>query len=91
MGGGFGLRLLFALALVGVTYSPSRFSFYHWVARDFPGIGPEQAVAGIVLLIGCVIYVRATLRSLGAVGIALAIALLLAGIWVLVARGVTSQ
>ena len=88
--GGFVLRLFFALVLVSATYNPTGMSFYHWALVGLLGFGPEQAVAGIVLLIGWVVYLRATLRSLGPIGIALAMALFAALVWLLVSRGLLS-
>ena len=89
MKNGFGwdnflLRLGFATILVAATYNPSGYSFYHWAIQDITSVGPDQAVAGIVLLIGWIIYLRATLRSLGVLGVSLARALFAALIWLLV-------
>jgi hypothetical protein len=85
--GGFMLRFVAACALVLVTFNPSGHSFLHWVSAAFPHLVPLQAVAGIVLLIGWVIYLRATLRSLGAIGVLLVFAFLAALIWLLVSWG----
>jgi len=71
---GAGIRFFFALLLVSATYNPSGFSYFHWVVDIFPNItavSPYIAIAGVILLIGWVIYLRATLRSLGAIGITL--------------------
>ncbi|MCK5663042.1 MAG: hypothetical protein KAI17_06125, partial [Thiotrichaceae bacterium] len=38
----------------------------------FPSVTLEQAFVGVVLIIGWVIYLRATLRSLGTIGLVLA-------------------
>ncbi len=73
--GSFGLRFLFSAILVFATYNPEGYSYYHWVEADFPSIQIEQAFVGVLLLIGWIIYLRATLRSLGVVGLILALAL----------------
>src|SRR4051812_8840434 len=83
-GQGFLLRLLFALVLVGATYNPEGFSYYHWALTALPAFSPEQAVVGVLLLIGWVIYLRATLRSLGLLGLTLVIALCASLVWLLV-------
>lgn len=70
----FGLRLLFSAVLVFATYNPEGYSYFDWVKDVFPSITIEQAFVGIVLIIGWIIYLRATLRSLGLVGIVLAFA-----------------
>ena len=68
----FGLRFLFSAILVFATYNPEGYSFYDWVKGVFPSISIEQAFVGIALIIGWVIYLRATLRSLGLIGLVLA-------------------
>jgi hypothetical protein len=70
----FGLRFLFSTILLFATYNPEGYSYYHWVKEVFPSISIEQAFVGVVLIIGYVIYLRATLRSLGVIGLALAFA-----------------
>ena len=71
---GFGLRFLFSVILVFATYNPEGYSYFHWVKEVFPSISIEQAFVGVVLIIGYVIYLRATFRSLGIIGLALAVA-----------------
>lgn len=82
--GGFGLRFLFALALVMFTYNPSGYSYFHWVDDTLPDINPYIALAGVLLLTGWVIYMRATLRSLGFFGLLLLTAVVACLIWMLV-------
>jgi hypothetical protein len=82
-GQGFLLRLFFALVLVGATYNPEGYSYSHWALAGLPAFRPEQAVVGVLLLIGWVIYLRATLRSLGAIGLVLVIALCASLVWLL--------
>lgn len=88
--GGFLLRWLVALAAVMATFNPTPWSYYRWVVDG----GQEQmalkALAGICLLILFVIYLRATLRSLGALGVVLACAFLAACIWALIDFGLLS-
>ncbi len=85
---GFGLRWLFAVALVLVTYNPSGYSYVHWVISIFPSITPYIALAGLGLAIGWAIYVRATLRSLGPLGIGLIVGVLACFFWLLFDLGV---
>ena len=90
-GQNFIIRLVFALALVFLTYNPSGYSFYHWakeaLVSDSLSITPPLAMSAIVLLIGWTIYIRATLRSLGAFGLALAFAFFGIIIWWLIDIG----
>lgn len=80
---GFILRLGFAIALVLGTYNPTGVSFYDWLVQGFETDLPLKALASIVLLIGYVICIRATFRSIGIFGVALVGALLAAIGWVL--------
>jgi len=86
---GFALRLLFALALVLGTYNPSGVSFYHWAASVFdnPDSVPLVGISGILLAIGWVIYLRATIRSLGVIGVSLLVALFAFIVWAALDRG----
>jgi hypothetical protein len=85
---GFGIRLLVALLLVLLTYNPAGVSWFHWLRADLPGITPLVALAGIALLIGWTIYVRATLRSLGALGLTLAFAFFGVLLWLVIDVGI---
>lgn len=77
------VRWLFALVLILGTFNPTDHSYYHWVAGWTPDQMPLKALVGVVLLIGYVIYLRATLRSIGPVGLILAALFFGAIIWVL--------
>jgi hypothetical protein len=81
---GFILRLLAATVLVFSSYNPSGWSYFHWVTENPPNFNPLMALAGIVLLIGWTIFLRATARSLGAFGLFLAAAFLGALLWMLI-------
>ncbi len=89
-GGIFG-RFTFALALVYATWNPFGKSFTHWVLLPLFGRGNEAAAAnapvkfllGIALLVGWVLFIQATRRSLGMAG-ALLVAAVCGGIvWLL--------
>lgn len=85
--GGFGLRLLCAVLLVIVTYNPEGYSYYDWVVHGEPHFTVFKAFVGVVLLIGWTIYLRATLRSLGPIGLGLCVALFGTFIWLLIDMG----
>ncbi len=80
-------RILAALALVLLTFNPSGYSYSHWLAHAFPHVSAAQAVVGLLVLIGWVIYVTATLRSLGLFGVTLLLALFAALVWLAVQNG----
>lgn len=87
---GIALRFLFALILVLLTYNPSGYSYVHWVSATISEPTPWLALAGIALIIGWVIYIRATLRSLGPIGLGLAAVFVGILLWALVDLGVLS-
>jgi hypothetical protein len=83
----FLLRWAVALVLVFVTFNPTDYSYYRWVAVwDVENI-PLKALAGIVLLILYVIFFRATWRSIGPIGVTLAAGLMAVLIWVTIDFG----
>ena len=84
---GFLLRFLFALLLVMLTYNPSGYSYVHWLKNNFSDFSPLLGLAGISLIIGWVIYIRATLRSLGLIGLILAVLFFAAILWLFIDWG----
>lgn len=82
-------RILAALILVFATYNPLGYSFTTWAPRAWSeGAQPFVALAALVLIIGYVIFVRATLRSIGALGALLVGAFVGIVTWLLVDLGV---
>jgi hypothetical protein len=84
---GFLLRAVLALALVLLTFNPSGYSYVHMVSNGFPHITPIEAVLGIALLIAWIVFLGATLRAIGVLGMVLALALFAALIWMIVSWG----
>jgi hypothetical protein len=80
-------RLVAALILVFATYNPSGYSYFHWVEQSLSEFDPLVAFAGVVLLIGWVMFIRATARSLGLFGILLASAFFGTLLWLVIDRG----
>lgn len=79
--GTFLARFVFALLVVGATYNPTRYSFYAWAESTGWQWRPPIVFVGVVLLIGWVICLRATLRSFGGLGLLLANAFFAALFW----------
>lgn len=84
-------RIGAALLLVMATYNPSGASFYHWALDPLlhrplpPGYPhPGMVVLGLLLVIGWVVAVQATRRSIGPVGALLSVGLCAAVVWLLV-------
>ena len=84
---GFALRLLAALALVLLTFNPTGYSFYHWVAMSLPHVSPVAVVVGILLLVGWIVFLTATMRSIGLLGVVIALAFFAAVVWMIVSWG----
>ena len=84
------IRLVAAAFLVFASYNPSGYSWFHWIKAAQDQLDPVILFCGIVLLIGWVIYLRATARSLGVLGIILVLAFVASLIWVLVDFGLLS-
>ncbi len=78
----FLMRLLFAVLLVFLTYNPTEYSWVAWLQTDTPPV--YLAASGIVLLIGWIMYLRATWNSLGPIGTVLAAAFFGVIIWLMV-------
>jgi predicted neutral ceramidase superfamily lipid hydrolase len=83
----FLIRWVVALILVFATFNPTQYSYYRWVTGPDTGNLALQALVGVALLILYVIFMRATWRSIGAIGLALAIAFFGAIVWVMIDLG----
>ena len=79
----FLIRWFFAFVLLAATYNPTPYNFARWTTANLNDQLPLVVLFGLVLFIGYVIYLRATLRSIGAFGMALVLALVGAILWVL--------
>ncbi len=82
-------RLLFAVALVLLTFNPSGTSFYHWLLGSQIAIA-AKALIGVLLLIGWVVCLRTAYVALGTLGLVLGAALFGCAVWLLVDTGVLS-
>lgn len=85
-------RFVAALALVLLTYNPTRFSFIAWLRKHLAEgtTGPEHWFVLVVLLIGWAVFFRATWRSLGPFGVLLTAGFFGTLVWLLVDRGVVA-
>lgn len=87
---GFLLRWLFAFVLLALTYNPTEWNFVRWAMTGWDSRMSLVVLSGLLLGICYIIYLRATLRSIGAFGMALVLALLGALLWVLYDFGLLS-
>ena len=83
------IRFVGALLVILLTFNPTGYSYVHWLGDALKGAGiePQHAFVGVVLLIGWTIMVRATFRSLGAIGLLLVSALIGTFVWLLDSYG----
>ena len=85
---GFFLRWACAFLLLAATFNPTEYNYVDWVRSHGSANLSIAVLAGLILGIGYIIYLRATLRSIGPFGMALVAAVFGALIWVLVDFGI---
>jgi hypothetical protein len=90
-------RVIGALALVYATFNPTGRSYFHWAIAPLIGVSAPTGgsaalkfLLGMVLLIGWVVVLQATRRSIGLTGAVLALAVCGGLIWLLVEQHVVS-
>ena len=86
------VRLGAALMLVFATFNPQQpYSYFYWALRplldDLASFSVPKGLAGMVLLIGWTIFLRAAIRSLGVFGLLLAIGFFGLLLWLTVEQG----
>lgn len=80
---GFLLRWLMAFLLLAATFNPTRWNYIRWTQENFSDQMPMAVLLGLLLLVGYIIYLRATVRSIGVFGMGLVLAIVAALLWVL--------
>ena len=80
---GFLLRWAFAFLLLAATFNPTDWNFVQWARANFSEQMPLTVLLGLLLLVGYIIYLRATFRSIGTFGMLLVLAIVGAILWVL--------
>ena len=84
---GFVIRWIFAFVLLAVTYNPTQWNYVRWAMDNRDGSLSLVVLGGLILLIGYIIYLRATLRSIGLFGMILILIMLfeplgIFGMWI---------
>ncbi|MEZ5930760.1 MAG: DUF6524 family protein [Alphaproteobacteria bacterium] len=87
---GFLFRWMAALVLVLGTYNPTPYNFIAWVMDDTSRGDqlPLKLLIAVVMIIGYVIYLRATFESIGFIGIGLILLFFAGIIWLLLDYGI---
>lgn len=79
----FVLRWLFAFVLLAATFNPTGWNYVRWSQANVDDSLPLVVLFGLLLIVGYIVYLRATLRSIGPLGMLLVTAVFVALIWVL--------
>lgn len=87
---GLFLRWVFAFLLLALTFNPTQWNYIRWSMDNWETETPMTVLLGLLLLIGYIIYLRATIRSIGGFGMFLVLAVVAALVWVLYDWGVLS-
>ena len=87
---GIFLRWLGAFVLLAATFNPTEWNYVKWSIANGNSQLPLTLFLGLLLLIGFLIYLLATLRSIGKFGMLLVAALFGSGLWVLYSWGLLS-
>ncbi len=87
---GFLLRWAVAFGLLAATFNPTQWNYTRWAVDNFDSQMPMVVLLGLLLLIGYIIFLRATLHSIGALGMGLVTAVVAALLWVLYDYGLLS-
>jgi hypothetical protein len=82
------LRWLGAFGLLAATFNPTKWNYVRWVEANWADQMPLAVFLGLLLGVGFLIYIVATLRSIGPFGVILIAAIFGAGLWVLIDWGV---
>ncbi|MDX2485837.1 MAG: DUF6524 family protein [Pseudodonghicola sp.] len=80
---GLFLRWMFAFILIALTYNPTQWNYVRWSMANYSSFLSLTVLMGLVLMIGYIVYLRATLRSIGGIGMFLVLSVVLALLWVL--------
>jgi hypothetical protein len=84
------VRWFGAFALLAASYNPTPWNFFRWAEANYKAQLPLTVLLGLLLAVAFLIYLAATLRSLGPLGMMLVAAVFGAVIWVLVDWGILS-
>ena len=81
-------RILASFVLLTATFNPTNVNYVTWARTQGSENLSILVFVGLILLIGYIVFLRATLRSIGFIGMGLFLALFSSLIWVLVDFGV---
>ena len=76
-------RWLTSFGLLAATYNPPPSNYAVWASDMYRDMTSLVVLGGLLILIGYIVFLRATLRSIGILGMGLFIALFGTTLWVL--------
>lgn len=86
--GSLATRIVAALVLVFATYNAEGYSYYHWALAPLKASASSfnalKFLAGLLLVVGWVVFLQATRRSIGILGALLVTAVCGGVIWLLI-------
>lgn len=77
------LRWLGAFVLLAAIFNPTRINFVNWARANWDDQMPLIVFGGLILGVAMMVYLVATMRSIGLLGAAVIAAIFGAGLWVL--------
>ena len=84
---GFLIRWAFGFLLLAATYNPTQWNFVRWAIGNYQNMLSVTVLVGLILAISYIIFLRATLRSIGMFGMLLVLAVAGTLLWVLFDQG----
>lgn len=84
------LRILSAFVLLTLTFNPTQINYISWVQNNWAEQMSLAVLGGLLLSVGYIIFLRATFRSIGPLGMGLILALFASLLWVMVDFGFIS-
>ncbi len=77
------IRWAAALILVFTTYNPTSLNYIRWAIDSYADNLSVVILLGLILFVAYVVFVRATLQSIGKIGIGLVVTVIAVLLWVL--------
>ena len=79
---GFLIRWLVAFVLLTATYNPTGTSYVAWALENWESRTSLVVLFGLLILVAFIVFLTAVLRGIGALGVALVLAIVAALVWV---------
>ncbi len=81
------IRWAAALILVMITYNPTSYNYIRWATDNYANNLSVVILLGLILLVAYAVFTRATLQSIGKIGIGMIVAVIGVLLWVLYDKG----